>query len=866
VTAVLAAATLMGSAGWADSRTSAATDPAVIAAFDELEVYVAGLPNDVLGRGLRSSLLSKLEAAEAAYRQGRPCTAANVLNAFLEATQDLREGDRTGIAEDLYAKARRLRQLLLASVPEARCADPRIGMEPQIVVHQSDNRHVAAMIAFGEPELSTVQAGGELWTTVEIPGLGLDLDAVGFPAVPMFHRLVAVPHGAEPSLEARPLVSETVDLNLFPAQSPPYMGHVTPDEFLDRLPPDEIFADHPFAKDEAAYAADQAFPRSPCAVTPVGQSRDVVLLDLSCASGQYNPVSDRLTLFGSVEIDISFRGGTGAFLTEASLSPFESAPAVYTDAVLNRDALFDHVAVDPRPISCAGEEVLILTPAELHSFADELAQWKQAKGIITSVFEVNDGPGPKPDTAEEIRDFIDARYDRCKIRPSYVLLFGDAEYIPPFYRPHPAAPEKYVASDYPYAVYPQFRGDDAMDFAVGRLPVDAAQAQTLVDKIVNYESQPPFSPTYYKTAGLASQFQCCRLDLTDDNIQSPPDGTDQRAFIEIMEDARNRLLGQGYSAERIYTETVFGGDPSHDPPLPPYTGDPTPKFYYGGSSLPSALLPPFPWDGDTQDISDAFEDGRFVMVHLDHGGTSGWSHPHFVTADAGALTNGELLPVVLGFNCSSGYFDNETDFPGDPTLPSDPTSDAWTSFSEEILRNPNGGAVGTIAATRTTNATGNVMIRGALDSAIPGILPSFGSATPHRRLGDMLNHARLHMIDHYGNTANVRGHLLLYNLLGDPTLEMWTGNPFRIPRFYEEVVQFPDFLHIVYGFDGAIITAFQETEDGPRAIGRGTVRDGIATLPFFEEPLAGTPIQFSASALNAVSVLLSSRVERPATG
>jgi hypothetical protein len=855
--ALLMVAGLTASAGTAAPRESTRPDLAVVAEFEDLQGYVGGLPDDALNSGVRTSLISKLRAARASYERGQPCTSANILSAFLDQTQDLRSGDRTGIAEDLYARGDRLRLLLLASAAETVCADPRIGVDPEILVHESDPRHLEATIMFGRPRLSTFQAGGELWTSVEIPEVGLNLDTQGEPGVPILHRLVAVPRGADVTVDSAPIVDRSFHANLLPVQPLPYMNHITPDDFLDELPPDDVFADHPFAKDEGMYASDEPFPEAICSIATFGQARDLQLADLSCAAGRYRAASDELTLFGSIDVSITFVGGSGAFLTETSASPFESAPAVYTESVLNRDILFDHIESDLRQVTCQGEELLILTHADLRSFADALAQWKQAKGIMTSVFEVNDGPGPKPDTAEEVREFIRGRYDVCKIRPSYVLLFGDAEHIPPFYRSHPAAPQKFVASDYPYAVYPQFRGDAAMDFAVGRLPVDPPQAQTVVDKTINYESQPPFKPVFYNTVGLASQFQCCKLDLTDDNIQSPPDGTDQRAFIEIMEDFRNRLMSQGYQGQRIYTETVFGGNANHDPPLPPYTGDPAPKFYDDGASLPSDLLPPFPWDGDAQDIIDAFDDGRFVMVQLDHGGTSGWSHPHFVTSNAKALTNGDLLPVVLGFNCSSGYFDNETDFPGDPTLPSDPTSNSWTSFSEEILRNPNGGAVATIAATRTTNATGNVMIRGALDAAITGILPDFGPSTPHRRLGDMLNHARLHMIDRYGSGANVQGHLLLYNLLGDPTLEMWTENPLELPPFYEEIALFPDFLVIVYRFEGATLTAFQETETGPRPIGRGVVRDGMGTLTYFEEPLAGVPIQVSASAVNGVSEQLS---------
>ncbi len=207
-----------------------------------------------------------------------------------------------------------------------------------------------------------------------------------------------------------------------------------------------------------------------------------------------------------------------------------------------------------------------------------------------------------------------------------------------------------IASDLPYAINGPYPFDLGLDFAAGRIPVDVEQAQTVVDKIVQYESSPPFTlPGFFHSVAIASQFQCCRLDTAA--------GTDKRAFIAVVENVRDRLLANGYGVERIYTETV-----AQD-----YMGDPAPRFYYGGTSLPSALQPPFPWAGSTMDISDAMDDGRFLLIHLDHAGSFGWAHPQFNTNHANALTNGALLPVVLGFNCSSGLFDNETDgFPNEP--------------------------------------------------------------------------------------------------------------------------------------------------------------------------------------------------------
>jgi hypothetical protein len=148
------------------------------------------------------------------------------------------------------------------------------------------------------------------------------------------------------------------------------------------------------------------------------------------------------------------------------------------------------------------------------------------------------------------------------------------------------------------------------------------------------------------------------------------------------------------------------------------------------------------------------------------------------------------------------------------------------------------------------------MIRGALDSAIPTLDPAFGPTSAHRRLGDMLNYARTYMWAHSSASfVDLLRHNLLYNLFGDPTLKMWTQQPAHLPNDFV-VDGTANGLVVGYGVEGATITALQITARGTVPVGRGTVHDGVALLPYFEQPEPGAPIELSASAENAVGVTL----------
>jgi hypothetical protein len=744
--------------------------------------------------------------------------------------------------------------------PGLRCgADPtedRIGCDsypgcevPEIILSDSDNEGLKGSVLFDPPLAWKVDVNGEVFTQISVPGTDPHLGEPGMPGVPVLRRLVAIPQGAEAFIEATAggevLAGETL---LLPFQSDPADQESNDDVF----PPSKAFDDPPFRLDTKVYSTDGLFPPEIATVRVVGQVRDLWIASLEIATGQYNPRSRKLRMFDKVDFSIGFKGGNGAFLTEASMSPFESAPDNYIGAVLNQDVVTRFVAPDFRKLECLGEEFLILTHPDFRSAADRLAEWKRAKGISTTVIDVNDGAGPGPDSAEDIDRLIERRYDQCQVRPSYVLLFGDAEYLPTFY------PETQdvgvvgtdtIGSDYRYSIYVQFLIDVFFpDFGVGRIPVDTlGQADIVVDKIIGYEKTPPTDANFYKNISVASQFQCCRTDVAQN-------GRDQRTFAEVSEFVRPELLAHGYTVERIYTETVDAD----------YGGDTTPRRWFDGTPIPAAIGPGsgFAWDGSRQKIIDAFNDGRFLIFHRDHGGPGGWVNPPFSTTDvSNSLTNGDLLPVVFSVNCASGLFDNET------AVGALGTNAGGVYFAERLLRKADGGAVGILGDTRNSPSWPNSSLsRGFFDAIWPNTVPGFGGATSKKRLGDILVHGKIHMLSEMGTPAagiefeDAIDELNLWHVIGDPTLQIWTSRPLRLPtRFLAEFLV--DLVKVQYEGEGADVTAWEVSGKDLLPLGRGKVKKGTATLPLLRRINPEARIVFSASLDERIGTLLSSGPE-----
>lgn len=848
----------LSSGGWGVAVAAPAThpvDPAVVAAFDELGADINGIAGTVLNHGQRQSFLAKLSNARKKYVDGDLCTAHNVMGAFLNEAQAFRRGTRAAVGEDLYNRGRSLRDSFFdvfiadPTLSRPQCFAGGLRQPPEVSILASDNTRFAASVSFGLPRLSTVQAGGETWTQISLRAVESQIGAPGLPALPSWQGLVAIPHGSTPVLTGRATVRETIQLNLYPFQKQPVDQEEPP-------PPPETFMDKPFVKDPRAYATGALLPLEPCAVRYLGTMRDLQIAQVQCVAGQYNPATDELRLFESAHFDVRFQGGDGNFVTGQSLNPFEKASqaamtTVLNSAVLRRYAKF----IDLSVLRCLGEELLIMTHPNFRGAADTLAAWKRTKGIATTVIDV--GSGTLHDTATEIDQLIQERYDTCVTRLSYVLLVGDAEWVPPARTDYnnTSEPDSTTGSDWGYAIYPHIEVLflDALFpyFAVGRIPVDTAtEAATVVDKIIQYESDPPFinlgsGGPFYTTATAASYFQCCRQDV----MQA---GRDMRSFIETSETVRNTLMGHGYGVERIYTtNTAYATDP---------VADTTPRRFYDGDPLPADLAPAsgFAWDGSTQDVIDAFNAGRFLMIHRDHGGSSGWVDPPFGTGNLASLTNGALLPVVYSINCKSAYWDRETDTGG--------TSE---SLMERLLLQSSGGMVGGIGDVRNSPTWPNsALLRGFVDATWPDLAPGFGGATSIRRLGDILNHGKIYLATQIG-VAQPAGdialqdyidEIILYHVLGDPTLEMWTGNPHRLvlsPLF--ELTVLPEQLVVRYTVEGAELTALQLMGDGSvRPLARGVVTGGVAELPYIVPPNPIDPrtIHLSASLPNAVSVQL----------
>ncbi|MCB0061505.1 MAG: Ig-like domain-containing protein [Caldilineaceae bacterium] len=272
-----------------------------------------------------------------------------------------------------------------------------------------------------------------------------------------------------------------------------------------------------------------------------------------------------------------------------------------------------------------GADYIIITHADFAAGAVTLAEHRRSRGLRVATVIVDDLYDEFSDgifTPQAIRDFLRYAYRYWSApAPTYVLLLGDAyqdyhdyaqtgtrNYVPSQNLETGLSGE--ISSDNWFAAV---RGADQLpDLFIGRLAAQsAAEANTMVAKIIDYEQTPPSPPWNQQV-----------LLIADD---------DEQIFTQIS-DQLVAQLPPTYQVQRI--------DVAHYPP-----GDPN------------------------TDIMHALQNGAVLVNYTGHGYYDGWGiwtgHPGllFDKEDVAQLSNRTRLPIITVANCLNGFFAGPHDRP-----------------------------------------------------------------------------------------------------------------------------------------------------------------------------------------------------------
>lgn len=397
-------------------------------------------------------------------------------------------------------------------------------------------------------------------------------------------------------------------------------------------------------------------------------------------------------------------------------------------------------------------EFIIVTPPIFEAQANELADRRRQEGLSVEVVLVeqifNEFSGGQVDP-RGIRDFFRFVYDQGpEDEPTfrYALLFGDGHFnyrrlggeapvltnwIPPFETEESFDPERsYTSDDYlglldeDEGLWPYTRTthgnslDEQVDIGIGRLPVQTVRdAEAMIEKIKHYEDPATYGPwrqRYLFIADDGFNGLAAELENTPDLHTQNTDVVAER--VAEVAPGINQIKVYGVSYERQFLGASF--------------------------KLPEAK----------NDLLRGIRDGALVVNYSGHGGEFGLAQEElFTDIDAQNLTNFDKLSIFITATCSFGRWD---------------LMEAQ-SGAEELLLNPNGGAVALMTTVRTvytrggTTTTLNVGLNYELNEQL---FEPDEDGLP-RRLGEALLQTKNVRVGYEGNNRK-------FNLLGDPTLRI----------------------------------------------------------------------------------------------
>ena len=372
-------------------------------------------------------------------------------------------------------------------------------------------------------------------------------------------------------------------------------------------------------------------------------------------------------------------------------------------------------------------DYVMITVEEFLPAAQKLSDFHSTKnGLDVVVVLVDDiynefSSGQQDLTA--IRDFLKMFYDRnlsYEESLKYVLLLGDGSFD---YKDRIENNQNFIPTFQSYASlknvysfctddYIGFLDDDEglrmdsnpadnIDIAIGRIPASTLeQAENVVDKIIYYKTNESNSGWKNELTFVA--------DDEDNNLH--------------FKDAEEILSIQGienidyYNIDKIYIDAY------------------SQKNAAGGDRYP--------------DVVDALLrklfTGTFFVDYTGHGGPTNWAQERiFNIQDIKRLENKDKLPLFMTATCDFSPFD-------DPTI---------SSAGEELLLNPNGGAIAMLSTTRLvfshSNKQMNKAVLNYLFQEVDGRMPT---------VGEILQQAK----NQAGGGENNRK----FVLLGDPAMTL----------------------------------------------------------------------------------------------
>ncbi len=345
---------------------------------------------------------------------------------------------------------------------------------------KSDMTSLKASFSFSTIEAQDYESERGTFSWLSLPNTVIGGNE-GDPQIPVVNQLIAVPFGANPSIEITSYSSTDYNLadygmkTLVPRQLPVHKSQK----------PEEV----PFIMNEAAYQT-RGFRSEPKATVSVeGTMRGVRLGKMTIEPVSYDPMSNTIRVFNDIEVTVRFDGADAKATEDMLVKTYSPYFDIVYKSLFNGRAIADAYTSHPDLYTTPVKMLVVTTSTYTNSTAfQNWLTWKKQKGINVDVQTVASGA-----SASTVRSTIQSRYNAN--HPTFLVIIGDRADVTNYttwtktnlnYNPY--------ISDNQYA---SVDNDVYHDMFMSRMSVSSTtELQYLVNKIMMYEKYEMSDPSY----------------------------------------------------------------------------------------------------------------------------------------------------------------------------------------------------------------------------------------------------------------------------------------------------------------------------------------------------------------------------------
>ncbi len=344
----------------------------------------------------------------------------------------------------------------------------------QITVQHISNNGLHLTFRAPDVKFEQVTAGNRNWTFAHIEGETRRWET-GMPSVPVISRPVLLPNTGNIRLKVvSSEFKEYSNIDILPQQP------IVKDGETD-------FIAEPYACDTVAYSRDGWYPGNIAEIHEPVILRDARIALLGVQPVQVNPVTHKVRVYTSIELETESIGGTGVNeLYSTRQHPAPGFVQFYQD-ILGADELAE-INAEASP----GSMLVICRPdSEVTNALRPYIEWRNRSGRPTTLITTT------ATAATQLQNIINSAYANNVPPLEMIMLVGDGGTTGSYSLP------TYMTNSYTDHTYVQLAGNDVIaDAYISRWPAsNIQQLLTMVNRSINYERNPNMMDTTWFQKG-----------------------------------------------------------------------------------------------------------------------------------------------------------------------------------------------------------------------------------------------------------------------------------------------------------------------------------------------------------------------------